>query len=96
MFHLGYKNQAVYVIFSTSRCLLQDKYQTHKYSVGRTYNFLILNLLVQDCVCNADKMCKALRFSSRHDEISRWGHYNPLKYQELFIINNAQELNLPR
>jgi len=38
-FHLGYKNQAVYVMFGTSRCLLQDKYQTHKYSVGRTYKF---------------------------------------------------------
>ena len=33
--HLGYKNQSVYAISGTSRCLLSDKYKTLKYSVGR-------------------------------------------------------------
>ena len=37
-FHLGYKNQSVYAVSGTSRCLFSDKYETQKYSVGRTYN----------------------------------------------------------
>ena len=31
-FHLGYKNQSVYAVSGTSRCLFSDKYKTHKYS----------------------------------------------------------------
>ena len=42
-FHLGYKNQSVYAVSGTSRCLFSDKYTTHKYSMGRTYNCWMLN-----------------------------------------------------
>jgi len=34
-FHLGYKNQSVYAVSGTSRCLFSDKYKTNEYSVGR-------------------------------------------------------------
>ena len=30
-FHPGYKNQSVYAVSGTSRCLFSDKYKTHKY-----------------------------------------------------------------
>ena len=30
-FHLGHKNQSVYAVSGTSRCLFSDKYKTHKY-----------------------------------------------------------------
>ena len=30
-FHLGYKNQSVYTVSGTSRCLFSDKYKTHKF-----------------------------------------------------------------
>ena len=42
-FLLGYKNQSVYAISGTSRCLYLDKYKAHKYSVGRAYNCWMLN-----------------------------------------------------
>jgi len=29
-FHLGYKNQSVYDVSGTGRCLFSDKYETHK------------------------------------------------------------------
>ena len=37
-FHLLYKNQPVYVVSGTSRCLFSGKYTTHKYSVGIAYS----------------------------------------------------------
>ena len=42
-FHLCYKNQSVYTVSGTSRCLFSDKYKTTKYSVGRTYSCWMLN-----------------------------------------------------
>jgi len=45
-FHLGYKNQSVYDVSGTSRCLFSDKYKTHQESVGRAYSCWMLNLLV--------------------------------------------------
>jgi hypothetical protein len=44
--HLGYKNQSIYGVSVTSRCLFSDKYKTHKYSASRAYNCWMLNLLV--------------------------------------------------
>jgi len=29
-FHLGYKNQSLYDVSGTSRCLFSDKHKTHK------------------------------------------------------------------
>jgi len=43
-FHLGYKNQSVYAVSGTSRCLFSDKHKTHKYSVGRAYSCCNINL----------------------------------------------------
>ena len=37
-FHPRYKNQSVYAVSGTNRCLFSDKYKTHKYSAGRTYS----------------------------------------------------------
>ena len=42
-FHLGYKNQSVYAVSGTIRCLFSDKYKTHKYCVGRAYSCWMLN-----------------------------------------------------
>ena len=42
-FYLGYKNQSVYAVSGTSRCLFSDKYKTHKNSVGRAYSCWMLN-----------------------------------------------------
>ena len=42
-FHLGYKNQSVYAVSGTSRCLFSDKHKTNKYSVGRAYSCWMLN-----------------------------------------------------
>ena len=37
-FHFGYKNQSVYGVSGTSRCLFSDKYKIHKYSVGTAHS----------------------------------------------------------
>jgi hypothetical protein len=36
--HPGNKNQSIYEVSSTSRCLFSDKYKTYKYSVGTAYS----------------------------------------------------------
>jgi len=41
-FHLGYKNQSVYVIWGRCCCLFWGKYRTHEYSVGRAYSCWML------------------------------------------------------
>jgi hypothetical protein len=41
--HLGYKNKSVYAVSDKSRCLFSEKYETHKYIVGRAYNCWMLN-----------------------------------------------------
>jgi len=46
-FRLGYKNQSVYAVSGTSRCLFSDKYKTYKYSVGRAYSCWMLNFMMQ-------------------------------------------------
>ena len=45
-FLLHYKNQSVYAVSGTSRCLFSDKYKTHKYSVGRTYSCWMFNVIL--------------------------------------------------
>jgi hypothetical protein len=44
-FHLGYKNQPTFDVNSTGHCLYLDKYKTHKYSVGRAYSCLNIQLV---------------------------------------------------
>ena len=44
-FHLGYKNQSVYAVSGTSRCLFSDKYKTHK-QCGQNVQLLDVKLLV--------------------------------------------------
>jgi hypothetical protein len=39
----GFKNQSVYAVSGTSRCLFSDKYKTNKYSVGIAYSCWMLN-----------------------------------------------------
>jgi hypothetical protein len=39
-------NQLVYDVSGTRCCLLSDKCKTHKYSVGRAYDWWILNVLL--------------------------------------------------
>ena len=38
---MGHKNQSVYAVSGTSRCLFSHEYKTHKYSVGRAYSWIL-------------------------------------------------------
>ena len=46
-FYLGYKNQSVYAVSGTSRCLFSDKHKTHKYSVGQSVQLFNVKLAVR-------------------------------------------------
>ena len=63
-FHLGYKNQSVYDVSGTGRCLFTDKYKTNKYSEGRTYNCWMLNLLVHHLTSRLYKVktCQNIKY----------------------------------
>ena len=42
-----YKNQSVYAVSGTSRCLFWDPYKTHKHSVSTMKNFWMLTLVLR-------------------------------------------------
>ena len=54
-FHLCYKNQSVYAVSGTSRCLFSDKYKTHKYS-GQSVQLLNVELVVHHVTSRLSKV----------------------------------------
>ena len=75
-FQLGYKNQSVYAVSGTSRCLLSDKYKTHKYSVGRAYSCWMLN-----CSC----ITRPVGFKGLKNTSSLWPSEPTTKILYLFL-----------
>ena len=91
-FHFGYKNQSVYAVSGTSRCLFSDKYKTHKYSLDSMYNCWMLN-----CWCITQPVgFKRLRISylmfekisgkdmSRHLSTVKYNYFIALLHQTPF------------
>ena len=60
-FHLGYKNQSVYAVSDTSRCLFSDKHKTRKYSVDRAYSCWMLNWLMHHVTSRLQKVNQVAR-----------------------------------
>jgi hypothetical protein len=61
-FHLGYKNQLIYLAWGGDWCLFWGKYKTHQCSVGRTYSCWMLILLM----FHAISRLKRLHFEPYH------------------------------
>ena len=90
----GYKNQSVYAVSGTSRCLFSGKYKTHKYSIGRVYSCWMLNWW---CITWPVGF-KRLRDCSRHSDslqVRRSGDRIPVKARFSAPVQTGPEVHPP-